>query len=86
MPVFLMADGFTGHMREQIVIPPEEDIRLENRKIPDSSPSSPMERQVYPYIKAEAAHACRVDFLGPKTMGQIHDPETILARIKETIR
>lgn len=217
VPVFLMADGFTGHMREQIVIPPAEDISLENRKIPGRSPSSPMDRQdfldpdvapmpvfgrgfrahvtsschdehgtrnlsdpevmhrylmnpiekilrhrndivdvredyqdaelvlvaygtvarsaraaaqlareqgirvgtlrlvtcwpfpdkeiremashvkhaivlennngqVYPYIKAEAAHACRVDFLGPKIQGQIHDPEYILARIKETIR
>ena len=42
--------------------------------------------QIYPYIKAEAAHACRVDFLGPKIQGQIHDPETILAGIKERIR
>lgn len=41
--------------------------------------------QVYPYIKAEAAHACRVDFLGPKTLGQIHDPEWIVSYIKERI-
>ena len=216
VPVFLMADGFTGHMREQIVVPPEEEIRIEERKIPDS-PSSPMERrdfldpdvapmpvfgrglrphvtsschdehgtrnlsdpdvmhryltmpiekilkhredivdvradydgaeivlvsygtvarsaraaaalareqglsvgtlrivtcwpfpdkeiremaskvknvlvlennngQIYPYIKAEAAHKCRVEFLGPQTLGQIHDPEYILARVKEMLR
>jgi 2-oxoglutarate ferredoxin oxidoreductase subunit alpha len=34
--------------------------------------------QLYPYIKAEAAHACKVSFLGPQTLGQIHDPEYIL--------
>ncbi len=216
VPVFVMADGFTGHMREQIFIPPEEKIVLENRKIPES-PSSPMERrdfldvdvapmpvfgrgfrahvtsschdehgtrnlsdpevmhrylmhpiekilkhrddivevraddadseivlvsygtvarsaraaaqlarglglkvgtlrlitcwpfpdkeiremtshadyvlvlenntgQMYPYIKAEAVHARQVDFLHPQTLGQIHDPEYILDRIKERIR
>jgi 2-oxoglutarate/2-oxoacid ferredoxin oxidoreductase subunit alpha len=216
VPVFLMADGFTGHMREQIVIPGQENIRLESRRI-TAAPSSPMERrdfldpdvapmpvfgrgfrahvtsschdehgsrnlsdpevmhrylmrpiekilkhrdaivdvrpdydgaeivlvaygtvarsaraaaqlareqsiragtlrivtcwpfpdeeiremasrvsyalvlennngQVYPYIKAEAAHACRVEFLGPQTQGQIHDPEYILARIREILR
>jgi len=42
--------------------------------------------QLYPYIKAEAAHACRIELLGPETLGQIHDPEFILARIKEMIK
>jgi 2-oxoglutarate ferredoxin oxidoreductase subunit alpha len=42
--------------------------------------------QLYPYIKAEAAHACRVDFLGPQILGQIHDPEYVLDRIKEMIK
>ena len=42
--------------------------------------------QIYPYIKAEAASACQVGFLGPQTLGQIHDPEYIVARIKEMIR
>jgi len=216
VPVFVMGDGFTGHMREQVFIPPEEEIRLETRKIPQG-PSSPMERQdfldvdvapmpvfgrglrahvtsschdehgtrnlsdpevmhrylmhpiekilkhrddivdvraegldseivlvsygtvarsaraaarlareqgikagtlrlitcwpfpdkeiremashanyvlvlenntgqMYPYIKAEAAHACEVGFLGPQTLGQVHDPEYILDSIKERIR
>lgn len=40
--------------------------------------------QLYPYIRAEAAAACRVDFLGPQTLGQIHDPEYILNYLKET--
>jgi 2-oxoglutarate ferredoxin oxidoreductase subunit alpha len=39
--------------------------------------------QLFPYIKAEAAHACRVHFLGPQTLGQIHDPDYILSKIKE---
>lgn len=39
--------------------------------------------QVYPYVKAETAHACRVDFLGPETLGQIHEPDYILNYIKE---
>ena len=42
--------------------------------------------QLYPYIKAEAAHACSVDFLGPQTLGQIHDPEYIVARMEEMIK
>jgi len=41
--------------------------------------------QLYPYIKAEAVHACRVFFLGPQTLGQIHDPEFILNYIKEIL-
>jgi 2-oxoglutarate ferredoxin oxidoreductase subunit alpha len=42
--------------------------------------------QLYPYIRAEAAHACGVSFLGPQTLGQIHDPLFILDRLKELIR
>lgn len=39
--------------------------------------------QLYPYIKAEAAKTCRVNFLGPRILGQIHDPEYILSYIQE---
>ena len=216
VPVFVMADGFTGHMREQIVIPNEDAIELERRKIPEAG-TGPMERQdfqdvnvapmpvfghglrahvtsschdahgmrnlsdptvmhsylirpiekilkhrddivqvradysdaeialvtygtvsrsavaaaqlardrglkvgtlrlltcwpfpdkeirqmaeqvdyvlvlennngqLYPYIKAEAAHACPVDFLGPQTLGQVHDPEYIVAHMEEMIK
>jgi 2-oxoglutarate ferredoxin oxidoreductase subunit alpha len=42
--------------------------------------------QLYPYIKAEAAHACQISFLGPQTLGQIHDPEYIVAQIEEMIK
>jgi 2-oxoglutarate/2-oxoacid ferredoxin oxidoreductase subunit alpha len=215
VPVFVMADGFMGHMREQIVIPKEEDIELKQRKVAPAS-TTPMQRQdfldadvapmpvfgrgykshvtsschdehgmrnlsepavmhryitrpiekilkhrdeivevqddctdarialvsygavsrsaraaaslartqglsvgtfriltcwplpdkelqalaervdrilvlenntgqVYPYIKAETAHAARVSFLGPQTLGQIHDPQYILGYIKENM-
>jgi 2-oxoglutarate ferredoxin oxidoreductase subunit alpha len=216
VPVFLMADGFTGHMREQIVIPSKDEIEFEHRKTPEAG-TGPMERrdfqdinvapmpvfgrglrahvtsschdqhgmrnlsdptvmhsyvmrpiekilkhrddiiqvradysdakialvtygtvarsalaaaqiarqkglsvgtlrlvtcwpfpdkeirqmaeqvdyvlvlennngQLYPYIKAEAAHACLVDFLGPQTLGQIHDPEYIVAHMERMIK
>ena len=39
--------------------------------------------QLYPYIKADAAAHCKVDFMGPKILGQIHDPEDILGFLKE---
>ena len=42
--------------------------------------------QMYPYIKSEAAHACRVSFLGPQVLGQIHDPEYILSHIREMMK
>ncbi len=41
--------------------------------------------QLFPYIKAAAAEFCPVDFLGPKLLGQIHDPEQILCFIKENL-
>jgi 2-oxoglutarate ferredoxin oxidoreductase subunit alpha len=42
--------------------------------------------QMHPYIKAEAAHASRVEFLGPQILGQIHDPEYIVDYVKEMVR
>ena len=39
--------------------------------------------QVYPYIKAEAAHFSDVSFLPPKLVGEIQDPEDILKKIEE---
>ncbi len=41
--------------------------------------------QLLPYIKAEAAEFCPVDFMGPKILGQIHDPDEILSFIKEKL-
>ncbi len=42
--------------------------------------------QMLPYIKAEAAHAAKVSFLGPQLLGQIHDPNYILAKIREMMK
>lgn len=39
--------------------------------------------QIYPYIKAEAAHFAEVSFLPPRLIGQIQDPEDILRTIRE---
>ncbi len=42
--------------------------------------------QMYPYIKAAAAPFASVSFLPPRMVGQIQDPEDILAKIKEVLR
>jgi 2-oxoglutarate ferredoxin oxidoreductase subunit alpha len=42
--------------------------------------------QIYPYIKAEAAHFSEVSFLPPRLVGQIQDPEDILGRIREVAK
>jgi 2-oxoglutarate ferredoxin oxidoreductase subunit alpha len=42
--VFVMADGFMGHMREQIVIPEKDHIKLKNRKIAEPA-ETVLERQ-----------------------------------------
>jgi 2-oxoglutarate ferredoxin oxidoreductase subunit alpha len=39
--------------------------------------------QLYPYIKAEAAHFAEVSFLPPRLVGEIQDPEDILRKIRE---
>jgi 2-oxoglutarate/2-oxoacid ferredoxin oxidoreductase subunit alpha len=41
--------------------------------------------QLFPYIKAETAEFCPVDFMGPKILGQIHDPAQVLSFIKEKV-
>ncbi|MDF1591833.1 MAG: 2-oxoacid:acceptor oxidoreductase subunit alpha [Desulfobacterales bacterium] len=40
--------------------------------------------QLFPYIKADAAAYCRVDFMGPRILGQIPDPDDVLKYIQET--
>lgn len=42
--------------------------------------------QLYPYVRAESVSSSRVEFLGPEILGQIHDPEFILSRIKEIVK
>jgi 2-oxoglutarate/2-oxoacid ferredoxin oxidoreductase subunit alpha len=41
--------------------------------------------QLYPYIKAEAAAHASVSFLAPRVIGEIHDPEAILQKIREVL-
>jgi len=41
--------------------------------------------QLYPYIKAAAAPFREVYFLPPQVIGEIHDPEYILGRIREVL-
>jgi 2-oxoglutarate ferredoxin oxidoreductase subunit alpha len=42
--------------------------------------------QIYPYIKAAAAGFTDVSFIAPRLVGQIHDPEEIVRKIKEIVR
>jgi len=42
--------------------------------------------QLYPFIKAEAAHYSEVFFLPPRVIGEIHDPENILKQIREVLK
>ncbi len=42
--------------------------------------------QMYPYIKAAAARFADVSFVAPRLVGQIHDPEEIVRKIKEAVR
>jgi len=39
VPTFLLADEIVGHMRERVVIPRTEEIKIVNRKKPEVSPS-----------------------------------------------
>ncbi len=38
VPTFLLADGFTGHLWERVVIPPPEEIKTTERKKPSGPP------------------------------------------------
>jgi 2-oxoglutarate ferredoxin oxidoreductase subunit alpha len=64
----------------------DREIRTVAEKVDDMLVLENNTGQLYPYIKAEAAHACRVSFLGPQILGQIHDPKYILGHIKEMIQ
>jgi 2-oxoglutarate ferredoxin oxidoreductase subunit alpha len=62
---------------------PDKEIRKVAEKVDHMLVLENNTGQLYPYIKAEAAHACRLSFLGPQILGQIHDPRYILGHIKE---
>jgi 2-oxoglutarate/2-oxoacid ferredoxin oxidoreductase subunit alpha len=42
--------------------------------------------QMYPYIKAAAARFAEVSFFPPKLVGQIQDPEDMVAKIREVVQ
>jgi 2-oxoglutarate ferredoxin oxidoreductase subunit alpha len=65
---------------------PDREVRVVSDRVDHMLVLENNTGQLYPYIKAEAAHACRVSFLGPQTLGQIHDPQYILSKIKEMIK
>jgi 2-oxoglutarate ferredoxin oxidoreductase subunit alpha len=64
---------------------PEEAIRKAASRVNNLLVLENNSGQLYPYIKAEAAHASRVEFLGPQFLGQIHDPNAILEKVKEML-
>jgi 2-oxoglutarate ferredoxin oxidoreductase subunit alpha len=81
-------DGIpVGMLRLITVWPfPEEEIRKMAQKAKHVIVLENNLGQVYPYIKAEAAHFCEVSFLSPRLVGQIQDPEDILKKIREVAK
>jgi 2-oxoglutarate ferredoxin oxidoreductase subunit alpha len=41
--------------------------------------------QLFPYIKAAADCHAEVSFMPPRVIGEIHDPEAILKKIREVL-
>jgi 2-oxoglutarate ferredoxin oxidoreductase subunit alpha len=64
---------------------PDEEIERVARKAKKVIALENNLGQLYPYIKAEAAHYADVFFMPPPVIGQIHDPEEILKKIKEVL-
>jgi 2-oxoglutarate ferredoxin oxidoreductase subunit alpha len=62
---------------------PEEEIEKMARQAKNVIVLENNLGQIYPYIKAEAAHFSEVSFLPPRLIGQIQDPEDILRKIRE---
>ncbi|MCF8040333.1 MAG: hypothetical protein K9K79_13580, partial [Desulfohalobiaceae bacterium] len=62
---------------------PDEEVRRVAEKVDSILVLENNTGQLYPYIKAEAASRCKVDFMPPEILGQIHDPEHIVQYIKE---
>ncbi|MDI6754632.1 MAG: 2-oxoacid:acceptor oxidoreductase subunit alpha [Thermodesulfobacteriota bacterium] len=65
---------------------PEEEIEKMARKAKKIIVLENNLGQLYPYIKAAAAHYADVYFLPPRVLGEIHDPENILKKIREVIQ
>jgi len=75
-----------GNLRLITVWPfPEEEIEKMARKAKKVMVLENNLGQLYPYIKAAAAPYAEVCFLPPRVLGEIHDPEYILQKIREVI-
>lgn len=64
---------------------PTEEVRRVAEKVDYMLVLENNTGQIYPYIKAEGAAHCHVDFLPPQILGQIHDPEYIIQHVKELL-
>ena len=82
------AEGFkVGTLRLKTAWPfPDKEVRVAAESADFVLVLENNTGQMYPYIKAESAHACKIDFLGPQVLGQIHDPQYILAKIREIMK
>ncbi len=65
---------------------PQEEIERMARQVKQVIVLENNLGQIYPYIKAEAARFSEVSFIPPKMIGQIHDPEEILIKIREMMK
>ncbi|MCX5909226.1 MAG: 2-oxoacid:acceptor oxidoreductase subunit alpha [Deltaproteobacteria bacterium] len=65
---------------------PEEEIEKMARKAKKVIVLENNLGQLYPYIKAEAAHDAEVSFLPPRVIGELHDPEAILQKVREVLK
>ncbi len=95
-PVFIMADEVVGHTTELVVIPPAEEIHLENRKTPAQSPNGayrpyiPDDDLVPPMAPVGAGYKAHVTGLThdergyPVTDAEPH--ERLVVRLSEKIR
>ncbi len=66
---------FPGEEIEKMARKAKEVIVLENNL-----------GQMYPYIKAEAASFAAVSFMPPRVIGELHDPEAILQKVREVLK
>lgn len=64
---------------------PEEEIAAMARQVKKVIVLENNLGQLYPYIKAAAAAFSEVDFLPPRVIGEIHDPEYILGKVREVL-
>ncbi len=96
VPAFLLADGFTGHLWERVVIPSAEDIRIVGRKKPSVPPGEympyrPEEDLVSPMANFGEGYHVHVTGLTHDECGypQAVDPEIqfeLVKRLCEKIR